>query len=263
MARVSSNDFLDTGTWEHEEDPGAGAQSFDETGAAGTGLNGNWIRFWKALKSILQNYGVLKDDLIDGNALKASVADGVGIETTAGSGTKSLRLKDGGVTEQKIATGAVTETKIATAAVTNAKIANGAVDSNKLANAAVTNAKLAANAVTNDKIPDSAISPSKFAFKQFVAKISQSGTLPPTVAIISNTLGGTVVWSRMGTGYYRGTLAGAFGTNSAIVFVTKGLGAGFAFGLAGGDTVDIYSFNGAGALSDDILSGGSLLIQVY
>jgi hypothetical protein len=142
-------------------------------------------------------------------------------------------------------------------------VANDAIDSTKIANGAVTNAKIATNAVTGDKIPDSAISPSKFAFKQFVGKISQSGTLAPTVAVISNTLGGTVVWSRVGTGYYRGTLAGAFGTNSAIVFITKGLGAGFAFGLAGGDTVDIYSFNSAGTLSDDVLSGGSLLIQVY
>jgi hypothetical protein len=254
MPRIGTPN-LNLGTWLDNENPGAGSQTVDNTG-----LNGNWLKIDRAVGQEHNADGTHKMNIIGKSQLKTDVCDGVTIEKDT---TQGLRLKDGGVTETKIANGAVTETKIGTGAVTNAKVANDAIDSTKIANGAVTNAKIATNAVTGDKIADSAISPSKFAFKQFVGRISQSGTLAPTVAVISNSLGGDIVWSRIGTGYYQGTLAGAFGTNSAIVFITKGLGAGFAFGLAGGDTVDIYSFNSAGTLSDDVLSGGSLLIQVY
>lgn len=47
-------------------------------------------------------------------------------------------------------------------------------------------------------------------YKVYTAIISQTGTSDPTVLVLENTLGGTVVWARSATGLYSGTLAGVF-----------------------------------------------------
>jgi hypothetical protein len=44
----------------------------------------------------------------------------------------------------------------------------------------------------------------------YTALLSQSGTNAPVATVLENTLGGTVVWTRVGAGDYFGTLAGAF-----------------------------------------------------
>ncbi len=44
----------------------------------------------------------------------------------------------------------------------------------------------------------------------YTALLTQSGTDAPVATILENTLGGTVVWTRYGTGYYKGTLSGMF-----------------------------------------------------
>jgi hypothetical protein len=46
--------------------------------------------------------------------------------------------------------------------------------------------------------------------KRYRALFTQNGTNPPTVNVLENTLGGTVVWTRISAGNYRGTLTGAF-----------------------------------------------------
>lgn len=57
------------------------------------------------------------------------------------------------------------------------------------------------------------------AYKVYVALLTQTGTSAPTATVLANTLGGTVVWARTGTGGYTATLSGAFTVNKTIVLV--------------------------------------------
>ena len=50
----------------------------------------------------------------------------------------------------------------------------------------------------------------------YTALLSQTGTDAPTVSLKENTLGGTVVWTRVTPGVYNGTLAGAFLVDKTI-----------------------------------------------
>lgn len=54
--------------------------------------------------------------------------------------------------------------------------------------------------------------------KVYVASLTQSGTNAPVATVLKNTLGGTVVWTRDGAGFYIGILSGAFPLNK--VFLT-------------------------------------------
>ena len=47
-------------------------------------------------------------------------------------------------------------------------------------------------------------------YKVYTALLSQSGTSAPVATVLENTLGGAVVWSRIGVGAYRATLSGVF-----------------------------------------------------
>jgi hypothetical protein len=53
-------------------------------------------------------------------------------------------------------------------------------------------------------------------YSVYVALLTQSGTSAPVATVIQNTLGGTVVWTRINTGVYIGTLAGAFPEDKTI-----------------------------------------------
>ncbi len=46
--------------------------------------------------------------------------------------------------------------------------------------------------------------------KVYVALLSQAGTAAPVPTVLQNTLGGTVVWTRTGTGQFKATLVNAF-----------------------------------------------------
>lgn len=46
--------------------------------------------------------------------------------------------------------------------------------------------------------------------KRYRALLTQTGTDAPVATVLENTLGGTLVWTRVGVGAYRGTLTGAF-----------------------------------------------------
>lgn len=52
----------------------------------------------------------------------------------------------------------------------------------------------------------------------YTAILSQADADDPTVTVLENTLGGTVVWDRTGDGTYTATLSGAFPTASTAVF---------------------------------------------
>lgn len=58
------------------------------------------------------------------------------------------------------------------------------------------------------------INPADYSAK-FVNKLSQAGTSNPTADEVSvNSLGGSIVWTRVTTGTYTGTLAGGFGADA-------------------------------------------------
>lgn len=79
----------------------------------------------------------------------------------------------------------------------------------------------------------------------YTALITQTGTSTPTAAVLTNTLGGTVVLGRPGVGQYTGTLSGVFTANKTVVF-------GLLDGAASGFVVT------AGRFSDNVVN-----INVY
>lgn len=60
-------------------------------------------------------------------------------------------------------------------------------------------------------------------YKSYVATLAQSGTAAPTATVLQNELGGTVVWTRTGTGVYIATLSGAFTSNKTVCFVNNSI----------------------------------------
>jgi hypothetical protein len=53
-------------------------------------------------------------------------------------------------------------------------------------------------------------------YKVYTALLTQSGITAPTVTVLENTLGGTIVWARTGAGLYYGTLENAFITGKTF-----------------------------------------------
>ena len=58
--------------------------------------------------------------------------------------------------------------------------------------------------------------------KTYTALITQQGTDDPSVAVLSNTFGGEIVWKREGGGVYIGKLAGAFPNNKTFIPFANG-----------------------------------------
>lgn len=55
--------------------------------------------------------------------------------------------------------------------------------------------------------------------------LSQSGTDDPTAVVLENSLGGTVVWARTGTGTFTATLTGVFLANKVFARCAPSFGA--------------------------------------
>ena len=56
-------------------------------------------------------------------------------------------------------------------------------------------------------------------YKRYIALISQTGILDPTVTVLENTIG-DIVWTRSGVGEYLGTLTGAFSTQDKVYCIS-------------------------------------------
>ena len=56
-------------------------------------------------------------------------------------------------------------------------------------------------------------------YKVYTALLTQSGTNAPVATVLENTLGGNVVWSRGGKGYYIATSSGLFTIDKTGVFI--------------------------------------------
>lgn len=100
----------------------------------------------------------------------------------------------------------------------------------------------------------------------YMGLLTQSGTDAPTVTVLHNSLGGTVVWTRSGVGFYRGTLAGAFDENSTIVggFNNFSFGGQTQTGIfSSPDVVYLKSTASDGTVADDMLDKTPVLIYTY
>lgn len=99
---------------------------------------------------------------------------------------------------------------------------------------------------------------------KYIALISQTGTSAPTVTVLENTLGGTVVWTRTAAGYYTGTLTGAFATNKTVISGQMNSGGLMQVNAnISANIVELYSTTYAGVATDGLLVKASLKIEVY
>ena len=106
-------------------------------------------------------------------------------------------------------------------------------------------------------------------YKVYTALLSQIGNAAPTATVLENTLGGTVVWSRTGTGVYTATLNGAFPLGKTTVmpfFGTINGGVNLSQTISGvridNNSVGIRTSAG-GTLTDVLLLDATIEIRVY
>jgi len=105
----------------------------------------------------------------------------------------------------------------------------------------------------------------------YKALLTQTGTNAPVATVLQNTLGGTVVWSYGGVGDYLATLAGAFPQNKTLII--SGATVNIPFGgntnataylfWDSVNTIGLYSQDGTGVATNNILNYTSILIEVY
>ena len=104
-------------------------------------------------------------------------------------------------------------------------------------------------------------------YKVYTALLSQSGNNAPVATVLQNTLGGTVVWSRLGLGGYNGTLSGAFTTNKTTVSISNGWMNGIYYiraGVASTNVIAVSTFENT-SNTDSLLdnTATSIEIRVY
>jgi len=101
-------------------------------------------------------------------------------------------------------------------------------------------------------------------YTKYVALISQSSTAAPTVEELENTIG-PIVWTRISTGVYNGTLTGAFTANKTFVIVsTNNILYTFSFAAnPNTNTVVLKSADNSFFLVDSALNDTSIEIRIY
>ena len=65
----------------------------------------------------------------------------------------------------------------------------------------------------------SSIGGGSLGYKIYSALLTQTGTNAPVATVLENTLSGTPVWSRFGTGDYRLTLTSEFTLNKTVILI--------------------------------------------
>jgi hypothetical protein len=157
MSEHHSGDEYDFVLYDQGDNAGSGPTDFNATSLFG--LNGMWIRIYRAIKGVLHADGTLKNDSIGGAALKNDIVDGSTLEATAATGAKQYRIKDAGVTSAKYADISIGTGKLIDKSVTDAKVANHATDDAQRAigpdhikDASILERHLAAGILSNSKI---------------------------------------------------------------------------------------------------------------
>lgn len=115
--------------------------------------------------------------------------------------------------------------------------------------------------------------------KVYRALLTQSGVNAPTASVLENTLGGAIVWARVGLGQYEGTLTGAFPASKTFILIrqfrTEDIANEFSLADATRSTNNVILINtafvdvsggwgvGDSANSDSVMVDHSLEILVY
>lgn len=118
------------------------------------------------------------------------------------------------------------------------------------------------NALVTEKITRKLI---RGNYKIYVALISQSGQVDPTIdAILENTIG-NIVWTRNSKGEYVGTLNGAFTTNKVICFagVNNGKLSSVQLIPTSVNEINLKTINYIDNFEDDLLISTPIEIRVY
>lgn len=104
-------------------------------------------------------------------------------------------------------------------------------------------------------------------FKEYVAVLSQSGSSDPTVdAVINNTFTGGITITRASTGVYSLTSASSeFVSGKTLATISNGINGNGQVGSQYNtiSIVTVSTRNSAGAATDSILSGATLIVRVY
>jgi hypothetical protein len=99
--------------------------------------------------------------------------------------------------------------------------------------------------------------------KTYEALLTQTGTGNPTVVVNENSLG-TIVWTRVNVGQYRGTLVSAFTADKTHAFIQSGSEDFITFiSRSKANIVDVYTTDKTLTKSDGILSSTPVRIKVY
>lgn len=109
--------------------------------------------------------------------------------------------------------------------------------------------------------------------KVYVALLTQTSTGAPTATIIKNTLGGTVVFARTGTGSYTATLTAAWVSGKTFIPINQ-----YFLPFTGTDFIEIDILrtnanvigittvvgpNGAGVNGDGLIANFAFKVEVY
>lgn len=105
-------------------------------------------------------------------------------------------------------------------------------------------------------------------YKSYAIRLTQTGTSAPTVSVLENSLGGTVVWTYNSVGAYIGTLVGAFPAAKTTFFLSKNEGTSptagdFSLAVNAGDTIQLSTRNTSNVLADGMASNTVIEIRVY
>jgi len=99
-------------------------------------------------------------------------------------------------------------------------------------------------------------------FKELKVNAVQSGTAAPTVTELINTVG-VVVWTRVSTGKYRATLAGAFTSGkTSVVFGHSDYTSQLSWQWIDANNLEFSTAVG-GVLTDSLLKSSTIAITVY
>lgn len=102
--------------------------------------------------------------------------------------------------------------------------------------------------------------------KIYKALMNQSGSNAPVPTILKNTLG-NIVWTRLDTGVYDGTLANAFGLTNTWLMIQIQNEPNFtssqAISHVDENTIRLSTNLPSGAESDDILANTSIEINIF
>jgi len=102
-------------------------------------------------------------------------------------------------------------------------------------------------------------------YKVYTALLQQDLTGAPVATVLENTLGGTVVWSRLDPGEYQATVSGLFTLNKTMIQISSNSGQGntVTFGVTDTNTIEIGTADDSFTLADNLLSNTPIEIRVY